>query len=246
MSQLTDPVENQLKQGREDPAPGELRGAPQASALASPIARWLALGGVLGPVQFILLFTIAGLLRPDYSPIHQAISDLGVGDNAWLLNGSCVVNGLLLIGFAVGFALSMRSALSRGWRWSSAALLTLHGFGLIVAGIFTEAPATLTMHWLVGANLAFLGPVVAFLVTGLALRRDKRWRGWGNYTLLAGAVTLTLVLIMFWVFTPGSAVASLRLGGLMERVVMIVIEVWYIAFGWRLFRGASENHVYQR
>jgi hypothetical membrane protein len=199
------------------------------------IARWLALAGVVGPILFIGIFTLAGFLRPDYSPIHQAISDLGVGPNGWLLNGSLVITCLLLIAFTVGFAWYMRPVLSRGWRWSSAVLLTLHGLGLAVAGLFTEAPSTLAIHWMVGAPLAFYCPAVAFLITGLALRRNPLWRGWGTSLLVAFLVTLVLVGIMNWVFTPGTPLASAQLGGLMERVVMIEIEAWYVALGWRLF-----------
>ena len=199
------------------------------------LARWLALAGVVGPLLFVGVFTIAGFLRSGYSPLHQAISDLGVGPNAWLLNASLIINGLLLMGFAVGFTLSMQAVLRQGWRWLIAVLFALHGLGLVVAGIFTEAPSTLTIHWLVGATLAFFGPVVAFLVVGLALRRDSRWRGWGIALLIASLLTLALIAVMFWVFTPGTPLASMRLGGLIERVVMIGIEVWYVALGWRLF-----------
>ncbi len=103
-------------------------------------ARWLVLAGVVGPIVFVAVFTLAGFLRPGYSPIHQAISDLGVGPNRWLLDVSAMITGLLLMGFAVGFALSMQPVLSRGWRWLSAVLLALHGLDLAIAGIFTEAP----------------------------------------------------------------------------------------------------------
>jgi hypothetical membrane protein len=198
-------------------------------------ARWLMLAGVVGPILFVGVFTLAGFLSPDYSPIHQAISDLGVGPNGWLLDVSLVINGLLLIGFAVGFALSMQPVLSRGWRWACATLLALHGLGLAVAGLFTEAPATLAIHWMVGAPLGWFGPVVAFFVTGLALRRDPRWHRWGIYLLVASLLTLVLIIVTFWVFTPGTPLASLRLGGLMERALMIEIEAWYVALGWRLF-----------
>src|SRR5215831_1463819 len=78
--------------------------------------RLLALGGVIGPAIFVLTFTVAGLMRPDYSPLTQAISDLGVGENAWALNGSLVLLGLLLVGFAVAFHRAIRpeaSALPR-------------------------------------------------------------------------------------------------------------------------------------
>ncbi len=205
------------------------------------VTRWWPLAGVVGPLLFIVVFTLAGFLRPGYSPLHQTISDLGVGSNAWLVDVSCVITGLLLIGFAVGFALSLSPVLHQGWRWLIAILLALHGFGLAVAGIFTEAPSTVMIHWLVGANLGFFGPVVAFLVTGLALHRETRWSGWGIALLIASFLTLVVIAIMFWVFTPGTPLASLRLGGLMERVVLIEIEVWYVALGWRLFVMARSH-----
>jgi hypothetical membrane protein len=203
--------------------------------------RWLALGGVVGPLLFVGTYTLAGVLRPGYSPLRQTISDLGVGSNAWLVDAGLVINGLLLLGFTVSFAWCMRSGLGRGWRWPGSVLLALHGLGLGIAGIFTEAPATLSIHWLVGANLAFFGPVAAFLVVGLALRRAALWRGWGIYTLITSGATLLLVAALFWSLTPGSLVAPLGLGGLMERLLFIEIEAWYAAFGVRLFVSAGEH-----
>jgi len=44
---------------------------------SNEITRWLALCGVLGPVVYLVTFTVAGFLRPGHSPIHQAVSDLG-------------------------------------------------------------------------------------------------------------------------------------------------------------------------
>jgi hypothetical membrane protein len=204
-------------------------------------ARWLTLAGVVAPLLFVLVYTLAGFLRPGYSPVHQTISDLGVGSNGWLVDSFCVITGLLLIGFAVGVAALLRPVLPQGWRWLSAVLLALHGLGLTVAGIFTEAPSTVMIHWLVGADLAFFGPVVAFLVTGLALRRTTGWRGWGSALLTASLLTLVVTAILFWVFTPGTPLASLRLGGLMERVVLSEIEAWYVALGWRLFALAEAS-----
>ncbi len=207
-------------------------------------ARWLVLGGIVGPILFVGVFTLAGFLRPGYSPIHQTVSDLGVGPNAWLVDASLIINGLLLIGFAVGFTLFMQSVLRQSWRWLITLLLALHGLGLAVAGIFTEAPSTLMIHYLVGATLGFVGPVVAFLVTGLALRRDPLWRRWGIALLVASLLTLVLVGTMIWVFTPGTPLASLRLGGLMERVVFVEAEIWYLALGWRIFfhpTGSQDN-----
>src|SRR6266536_1377314 len=105
------------------------------------VARWLVLiGGVINPIVFVLAYTVAGILRPGYSAIHQAISDLGVGPNGSLLDTIAVVHALLLIAFAVGFALSMRQVLTAGWRWFGAALLVLRGLAQVTTAIFTDAP----------------------------------------------------------------------------------------------------------
>jgi hypothetical membrane protein len=124
-------------------------------------------------------------------------------------------------------------------------LLALHGFGLALAGIFTEAPSTLPFH-ILAATIGLLSPVVAFLVLGLALRRDTQWRAWGSAFLVASLATLVLLFVMGWVFTPGTPLAPLQLGGLLERVVLIEIEVWYVALGWRLFALAGANERAQK
>jgi hypothetical membrane protein len=194
--------------------------------------RWLALGGVLGPVLFVLTFTIAGLLRPGYSPVTQAISDLGVGDNGWILNGSLLILGLLLVGFAISFYRIVRSETSAAFRLVCALLIAIVGVGYVVAGIF---PETTPIHWLVGATCVYVGAVLAFLLTGLLLRGAPAWRGWAVYSLIASLATVVLVAITFYTFSP-STPPSARLGGLMERVLFIEILAWYVAFGWRLFR----------
>jgi hypothetical membrane protein len=205
------------------------------------VTRRLAIGGLVGPIGFVLTFTVAGLLRPGYSPIHQTISDLGVGANRWLVDAALILNGLLIFALVIAVFRSTRTVLSPRSRWLASALLTLSPLGFAVAGIFTEAPSTLAVHWLIGANLGLAGPVVAFLVTGVLLRRDSRWRAMGTYSLVAGAITLVLVGFMGWVFTPGTALAGARLGGLMERAVVIEVFAWYVAVGWWLLRGGSES-----
>jgi hypothetical protein len=101
------------------------------------LTKWLALGGVIGPVLYVVAFTIAGLTRSGYSPIHQAVSDLGVGPNAWLLDAAGVLNWLLLTAFVIAFLRGTRAALTVRWRWLCAVLLALPPLGYGVASIFT-------------------------------------------------------------------------------------------------------------
>jgi hypothetical membrane protein len=210
------------------------------------VTRWLVAGGIVAPLLFVVCYLIAGSLRPGYSPVHQAISDLGVGPHAWLLNVDAIVSGLLLVGSALGFARAMRDILTPGWRWLCGVLLALHGLGLIIAGIFTEAPATLAIHWLVGADLGFFGPVVAFVVVGLRWRKLQQWRAWGAYTLVMALVALLAIAAMIVVFTPGTPLAPARLGGLLERIVLLVIQSWYLVVSWRLLDVSRQAPAHQR
>jgi hypothetical membrane protein len=199
------------------------------------VAHWLVLvGGVINPIAFVLAYTVAGILRPGYSPIHQAISDLGIGSNGSLMDTIAVVHALLLMAFAVGFALLMRQVLTVGWLWFGTALLVLRGLAQVTTAIYTEAPATVAIHSL-ATIVALVSMISAFIVIGLGLRRNIQWRAWGTYSLVAALVTLLLVAVEFWAFRPGTPLAPARVGGLMERVLSVEMLAWYVVFGWRLF-----------
>jgi hypothetical membrane protein len=206
------------------------------STRSGKAGRWLALvGGVVNPVAFVATYTVVGALRPGYSPVHQSISDLGVGRYGPLMDTIAVAHGLLLIVFAAGFAMVMLPVPGAGWRRLATALLVLRGLAGLGTGLFTDAPATVAVHSL-ATIVALLSMVLAFLVAGLGLRRDARWRRWGGYSLAAAAATVLLVAVMFWLFNPRSPAASTRVGGLAERVVSVETLAWYVVFGWRLFR----------
>jgi hypothetical membrane protein len=241
MNQAKDPVLDHLTRVQADQTPAKPRVESYITQAITPsdqLTRWLALGGVIGPILFVAAFIVGGVLRPGYSPIRQAVSDLGVGPNPWLLNVPLILLGVLLSAFAASFFRSLRPTLSRRWCWVCAVLLACTGLGFADAGIFTEAPATVALHWMIGMPLLALGSVVGFLLTGLALRQDTQWSRWSIYSLVAGISTLVLIAVMFWVWTPGTPLASLKPGGLVERVLFIEILAWYVALSWRLFRGA--------
>src|SRR6266511_2491642 len=105
---------------------------------------FVLIGGVINPIVFVTAYTVAGALRPGYSPIHQAISDLGVGRYGRLMD--TIAATLLLILFAAGFAIIMKPVLSPGWRWAATALLVLRGLAGLTTATFTEALATVAIH----------------------------------------------------------------------------------------------------
>jgi hypothetical membrane protein len=191
-------------------------------------ARWFPLAGVVGPLLFVLVFTLAGFLRPRYSPLRQAVSDLGVGPSAWLANANFVVFGLLLTVFAIGFYQGMHSlaVMCRGPLIVCLVFLTLSGIGIVNGGLFTEDATTVILHWIGGFLLAFLSPLIVFFLVG--------W-----YSLITGVLTGALMASLFVFLAPSS---PLPIGGLLQRLLVVECFAWHVVMGWRLFlRGGSSQ-----
>jgi hypothetical protein len=87
-----------------------------------------------------------------------------------------------------------------------------------------------------GAVLGFQTPMIAFLVTGLVLRRRPRWRRIGNWLLVASPLALVLSQLFVLTGAPGAPLAAMGLGGLTERVMVIGIQAWYAVLGWAALR----------
>src|SRR5690348_15195733 len=110
----------------------------RASWVRNRLARLFIIAGVIGSILSLLVITLDGFLRPGYSPLDEMISDLGVGQNAWLLNSDLVVSGLLIMLFALGFSQVMLHSISGRRLAASTALFVLAGAGIANDGLFTE------------------------------------------------------------------------------------------------------------
>jgi hypothetical membrane protein len=174
--------------------------------------------------------------HPDGGKEAPSLVADGTGDlhsSGWLLNIPLIVMGLLLIACSAAILRTLGPALGDPWRWVCSGLLALPGLGFAWAGIFTEAPATVTLHWVVGMPLIAIGSIAGFLITGLRLRRLDSWRGIGTYSIAASVTSLALITIMFTTWTLG-------IGGLTERMFFIEIMAWYVIVGWRLANDRSK------
>lgn len=184
-----------------------------------------ALAGVVGPILFLLVFTIDGFLRPGYSPIYQMISDLGLGANGWIQNANFVVFGLLLITFAIGFYQGMRPVISRRWLTASTIFLVLVGAGLVNDGFFTkDVPGIHVLGFLV----VFCSLITAFFIIGRQLWKNPAWRGYSWYSMITGIVTLGLLAAFIYVMDHAQAV------GLFHRILVIEAFGWYVVMGCRI------------
>lgn len=171
--------------------------------------RLLALGGVIGPVAFVVAWIVAGATTEGYSPIDDAISDLaavGASTRALMTIGFVVFGlGLIAFGIALRGALGDRAwiaAIATGVCTIGVAATPLGGWsGDTVHGIF--------------ASLGYLTIVALPLLASMSFARRGR-RGWALASrLTAGGAALCLVAT-----TLGPA------HGLWQRLGLGIADVW--------------------
>lgn len=207
-------------------------------------SRWLALGAVAGPVLFTLAWFVLGFLSPGMvfdgappipaSPITAPISGLGLGPTGPFMNVGFVLGGILLVAGVLGVFSTSDLASSRpAARWACAALLSLTGVGMVIAGVFTlEAP----LPHLVGFGVATGIPLLSFLMAGSFFRGIPRWRRFGTWLRLGSPLTLVLLILSQVTFDQATITAGQGIAGLTSRLLAVEVLAWFVAMGWLAFR----------
>jgi len=198
--------------------------------------------GVAGPFLFNIVYWVEGAIRPGYNPWRQAISALSLSNQGWLQIINFIVCGLLIIAFAIGLRVTLRTGNGATW---GPILLAAVGVGLIVAGVFVTDPAqgyppgtpdgptihpTLlgTIHFAVAAPAVFgLLPLSCF-VLARRFALETQWKGGAVYSLLTG-----ILMIAFFV---AFIITGIHDGpaGLMERFSIMIGMAWIALFALRL------------
>lgn len=218
---------------------------PRAYSLTT---RLLIACGAIGPLLFILVFLIAGAIRPDYSAWHNFVSDLGESSQGWIQIANFLICGLLVFCFAIGLRQVFRSGKGAVL---GPLLLAIFGLSLIVAGIFVTDPSlgyyppgtsssAHTLHGTIhGANapVAFGSLALAIFVLAWRFASDRQWRGWALYSLVSG-----ILLVVFFIGCLVAAVLDEHgvlpnsPTGLLERIAIIIGWVWIALLALRLLR----------
>jgi hypothetical membrane protein len=188
--------------------------------------------GVIACILFWLAMLVLGALRPSYSHVVNAVSELGaIGTPRavlWNIFGF-IIPGLLLAiaGKAIVDSVSEdRPSMMAGW--------LLPAFGLLIAaqGLLPAVMAggeVITTSWLTRGHLiASLVSGVAWLVALLLLvgpmKRSSDWRGWHLFNIAA------VVLVILLAFVVGGRLP----GGLAQRLVDAVVFAWFLVLCVRL------------
>lgn len=151
--------------------PNTMNARVHAAPWRTPLLSALLAAGVLGWVQFVVIFFVEGVIRESYNWVRDAVSLLSLTSAGIVDIVSLVLLGVLQIGMAV--AVQAAWAPARRWSWGPL-LLALAGVGFICAGVFVTDPAqgyppgtpkgaavsaTLhgTLHFALGASFVFGG-----------------------------------------------------------------------------------------
>ena len=207
--------------------------------------------GAAGPVLFLAVAALLGLLDPRYDAMSQPMSELVLGPLGWAQTASFYATGLSFVAFALGFALAFRRLLprrspaARALLGLTGILISISGAGLVISGVFPTDPSggpqtgTGVLHDL--AFLIVLLPLIlAYLSAALAMRKVS---GWGRHALATALMPVAVFGLMF-VFVafagdPGDPLYAV--GGLVQRTLLVVAFGWITVTGWRLLRRTSEG-----
>ena len=202
------------------------------------LTRLLAICGIVGPILFIVVILVFGLLRPGYDPIRQQMSELGeVGaPNAIAFNmAAYFLLGLLMIAFAFG----LHRGISEG-KGSKLVpiLIAVSGVGWVGASFFrcdagcVNESVTGRMHGLTGM-IAVFPLLIAPLAILPRLKKDNRWQSYRPFSLIMGALAVTLFCVLF---STAVSPAQEPYGGLMQRLTFYTPLLWIEVMAIRLLR----------
>lgn len=186
---------------------------------------FLGIAGTIGPLVFIALVVVQGMLQPDYSHIAMPISALAAWPLGWLQNLNFFILAALNAAFAVGLHHAMRPTRSG---LTGIALLLASCIGLMLAGLFpwinVNGVPTETPPHVAGAVTTFLGASTAFIVLSRRAKADPSWRRLSAYMLSTGVVMLILFIVVGF-FAVDAGAPFHNWAGLLQRVL---VAVWVV------------------
>jgi hypothetical protein len=189
--------------------------------------------GVLGPPLFIVVFLVEGATRASYDPVRLPISLLSLGDRGWTQTLNFIVDGVLLVAFAIGLAQSLSTAGRASW-WGPI-LIGILGIGVLCAGVFPTDPgggyppsahpgnsSGITLHD-IATLVVFASLAGACIVMGHVFAVHGQ-RGWAWYSRATGATVVVGFVLIVIAFNGSNDLT--RVGGLIQRVAVIAGWTW--------------------
>jgi hypothetical membrane protein len=201
----------------------------------------LALAGIIGPLGFVTLVIIQGILQPDYSHITMPISALAAWPAGWLQNLNFFVTATLLAAFVVGVHTAIRPT---RFGLLGIAMLFAASVGLFMAGVFpwvrVDGVPTETPQHIAAAVVTFVGAGTGLIALSRRMTADPRWLDLSAYVLGTGIVMLMLFIVLGG-FTIQEDTPFHDWAGLLQRVLVMVWFACLLVMARRVLRLARES-----
>jgi len=196
---------------------------------------------MVGPIVFVTLVVIQGVLQPDYSHIAMPVSALAAWPAGWLQNVNFFVAATLNAAFTIGLHHAIRPA---PFGLAGIVLLLAGCVGLVGAGLFpwinVNGVPTETPSHVAAAVLSFTGPATGLIVLSRRMTADARWRDLSAYVLVTGVVMIVL-FVAVGLFAIGDGTPLHRWAGLLQRILVAVWFACLFVLALRLMRVAREG-----
>jgi Protein of unknown function (DUF998) len=204
--------------------------------MASRLGAAAPVAGLAAPAVKAAAVVIVALHNPAYSPVGMSTSILEIMPWGWLSRLGSIILSLLVTIFFLGLSASVL----RGRRLRLYAALTLPLFWILSA-VFTDDPAGVShsvhgvIHGIAGLGIALSFTSICFLFAG-AFRGERRWSGFDAYSLAAGCLETTVLIVR--AFLP----YYLNWFGLYELILLANGAVWFEAVGIRYLLIDRASH----
>ncbi len=194
---------------------------------------------ILGSILlYIGSIIISGFLKPEYSHLRDAISELGETgySYAYILNYSLVVTGFFVVFFAYALHISIKQE-----KYSIIPFISLLYFGLslVAGGLFPcdkgcINPVTFSgyVHIYSGTPNLILNPL-AYYLFAKRMENDTRWKIKASISKRAAFILILLYLLSF-------LFPIINLAGLGQRLTVVPIILWLYVMAVHLLRILKE------
>lgn len=192
---------------------------------------------VITPLWFLCVYLVMAGLRPEYSYMTKAISELGSvhAPHKWFWN----VLGYVLPGLAIvflGMGLGREFSDTSRYAWIPVFALAASGLCMVAAGIFpgnfvNRSATTMILH-----AVGSLGSGFAFLIAGfgfpMVFRKKAHWH-WVVWPTLALVIAFVLSVV------ATGALRSIAMPGLGQRLGFACFFLWIGLAGLALARSSG-------
>ena len=204
----------------------------------------LILSGVLAPMIYVGTVILGGTLRPGYSHLAEAVSELVAAGapNKTLLSSLFLVYNILCSAFGIGLLQQVNNTPGRkmSGRMGAISLIVIGVIGVLLELFFPQDPGgpavtfAGTMH-IILASLAALLTMIAIVATGLWFKGFHGRKGYMIYSMVTFAI----------LFVAGGTVPIVGITnpyfGLLERITIGAFIQWLFVIGLKTYSLSRET-----